>query len=134
MFHQLAMPEYYALTYDNDNLLAGLETLQSRETLKMDCQNQSAIQLTVNRTNNGYGEIDSETSAVGNAVYGYQITSRDNAGRIQENETIGSASMLNIIRPIGKIDSSEKDGQAVESMFMIQTATEHQPQAYKRNK
>ena len=110
----------YALTYDNDNLLAGLGNfIITRDSQNGLPKSISDTKLTVNRTVNGYGEIDSETSAViGNAVYGYQITSRDNAGRITgKTETIGSASISweYGYDQLGKLTAVKKDGQAVES-------------------
>lgn len=110
----------YALTYDNDSLLAGIGNF----TITRDSQNGlpktiSDTKITVNRTFNGYGEIDQETSTLaGNAVYSYQITNRDNAGRITgKTETIGNTTINweYSYDQMGRLIEVKKDGVSVEA-------------------
>ncbi|GBC62894.1 hypothetical protein DENIS_3878 [Desulfonema ishimotonii] len=110
--------ETESYTYDNDGLLTGAGdfTITRKEQNGLP-ESVSDSALTLSRDFSGYGETDREAYSVGGDQMVWEITSRDNAGRIrQKTETVGGETITYDYDydEMGRLLTVKKDGTPVE--------------------
>ncbi|GBC59934.1 hypothetical protein DENIS_0876 [Desulfonema ishimotonii] len=104
--------------YDDDGLLTGagdFAIFRNADTGLPGSVSDSA--LTLSRDFNGYGETDREAYSVGGNQMAWEVTERDNAGRItQKTETVGGETITYEYDydDMGRLLTVLKDGELVE--------------------